>query len=93
MAVIEDDVWVLANLKETQLERVQIGQPVQINIDAIPSHPFAGKVDSLQPGSGSNFALLPPDNATGNFIKIVQRVGLSCSVTLQTSEMAGRKSL
>jgi membrane fusion protein, multidrug efflux system len=74
MAVVEDNVWILANLKETQLERVQIGQPVEIKIDALPHHKFSGRVDSLQPGTGSNFALLPPDNATGNFIKIVQRV-------------------
>jgi membrane fusion protein (multidrug efflux system) len=74
MAVVEDNVWILANLKETQLERVQIGQPVEIKIDALPHHKFYGRVDSLQPGTGSNFALLPPDNATGNFIKIVQRV-------------------
>jgi membrane fusion protein (multidrug efflux system) len=74
MAVVEDNVWILANLKETQLERVLIGQPVEIKIDALPHHKFAGRVDSLQPGTGSNFALLPPDNATGNFIKIVQRV-------------------
>jgi membrane fusion protein (multidrug efflux system) len=74
MAVVEDSVWILANLKETQLERVQIGQPVEIKIDALPHYKFTGRVDSLQPGTGSNFALLPPDNATGNFIKIVQRV-------------------
>jgi membrane fusion protein, multidrug efflux system len=74
MAVVEDDVWILANFKETQLERMQIGQPVDIKIDAMPHHKFSGRVDSLQPGTGSNFALLPPDNATGNFIKIVQRV-------------------
>jgi membrane fusion protein (multidrug efflux system) len=74
MAVVEDNVWILANLKETQLERVQIGQPVEIKIDALPHYKFSGRVDSLQPGTGSNFALLPPDNATGNFIKIVQRV-------------------
>jgi len=74
MAVVEDDVWILANFKETQLERMQIGQPVDITIDALPHHKFSGRVDSLQPGTGSNFALLPPDNATGNFIKIVQRV-------------------
>jgi membrane fusion protein (multidrug efflux system) len=74
MAVVEDNVWILANLKETQLERVQIGQPVEIKIDALPHHKFVGRVDSLQPGTGSNFALLPPDNATGNFIKIVQRI-------------------
>ena len=74
MAVVEDDVWILANLKETQLERVRVGQPVEIKIDALPHYRFTGRVDSLQPGTGSNFALLPPDNATGNFIKIVQRV-------------------
>jgi membrane fusion protein (multidrug efflux system) len=74
MAVVEDNVWILANLKETQLERVRVGQPVEIKIDALPHYRFTGRVDSLQPGSGSNFALLPPDNATGNFIKIVQRV-------------------
>src|SRR3984885_1690649 len=74
MAVVEDNVWILANLKETQLERVRVGQPVDIKIDALPHYRFKGRVDSLQPGSGSNFALLPPDNATGNFIKIVQRV-------------------
>ena len=74
MAVVEDGVWILANFKETQLERMQVGQPVDIKIDAMPHHIFSGRVDSLQPGTGSDFALLPPDNATGNFIKIVQRV-------------------
>jgi membrane fusion protein, multidrug efflux system len=74
MAVVEDNVWIVANLKETQLERVRVGQPVDIEIDALPHYRLKGRVDSLQPGSGSNFALLPPDNATGNFIKIVQRV-------------------
>jgi membrane fusion protein (multidrug efflux system) len=74
IAVVEDNVWIVANLKETQLERVRVGQPVEIKIDALPHYRFSGRVDSLQPGTGSNFALLPPDNATGNFIKIVQRV-------------------
>src|ERR1700731_2245316 len=74
LAVVEDNVWILANLKETQLERVRVGQPVEIKIDALPHYRFSGRVDSLQPGTGSNFALLSPDNATGNFIKIVQRV-------------------
>src|SRR6201998_2698948 len=74
MAVVEDNVWIEANFKETQLERIRVGQPVDIKIDALPHYRFKGRVDSLQPGSGSNFALLPPDNATGNFIKIVQRV-------------------
>jgi membrane fusion protein, multidrug efflux system len=74
MAVVEDGVWILANFKESQLGRMQVGQPVDIKIDAMPHRSFSGRVDSLQPGTGSNFALLPPDNATGNFIKIVQRV-------------------
>jgi membrane fusion protein, multidrug efflux system len=73
MAVVED-VWVLANFKETQLGKMRIGQSATIDIDAIPGKTFRGFVDSWSPGSGSVFALLPPDNATGNFTKIVQRV-------------------
>jgi membrane fusion protein (multidrug efflux system) len=73
MAVVED-VWVLGNFKETQLGKMRVGQPATINIDAIPGKTFKGFVDSWSPGSGSVFALLPPDNATGNFTKIVQRV-------------------
>ncbi len=74
LAVTENDVWVLANLKETQLEHVRVGQRVKLPVDAFPGHPFTGRVDSLQAGSGATYALLPPDNATGNFTKIVQRV-------------------
>ncbi|MGA7126325.1 MAG: HlyD family secretion protein, partial [Chthoniobacterales bacterium] len=74
MAISESDVWVVANLKETQMEKVRVGQPVAIRIDAFPHQEFRGWVDSVQPGSGATYALLPPDNATGNFIKIVQRV-------------------
>jgi membrane fusion protein (multidrug efflux system) len=74
MAVVEQNVWVLANFKETQLPRMRVGQHVDVKIDAIPDHIFSGHIDSLQPGTGSTFALLPPDNATGNFTKIVQRL-------------------
>ncbi len=73
MAVVED-VWVVANYKETQLAKMRVGQTATIHIDAIPDKDFRGYVDSWAPGSGSVFALLPPDNATGNFTKIVQRV-------------------
>lgn len=73
MAVVED-VWVVANFKETQLGDMRPGQQAEITIDAIPGKTFRGVVDSWSPGSGSTFALLPPDNATGNFTKIVQRV-------------------
>jgi membrane fusion protein (multidrug efflux system) len=67
-------LYVVANYKETQLDRLHYGQPVEIDIDAYPGETVKGKVDSLAPGSGSQFALLPPENATGNFTKIVQRV-------------------
>jgi membrane fusion protein (multidrug efflux system) len=68
------DVWVVANFKETQLERIQPGQRVGITIDGYPGEVFEGVVDSFAPGSGSAFSLLPADNATGNFIRVVQRV-------------------
>ena len=73
MAVVQG-VWVLANFKETQLGKMKEGQQVQITVDAIPDHTFPGYINSFSPGTGSTFALLPPDNATGNFTKIVQRV-------------------
>lgn len=74
MAVVGKDVWVLANYKETQLAKVRVGQHVDVRVDAVPDHLFPAHVDSFQPGTGAAFALLPPDNATGNFTKIVQRV-------------------
>jgi membrane fusion protein (multidrug efflux system) len=67
-------LYVVANYKETQLDRLHDGQPVEIEVDAYPGETVKGKVESLAPGSGSQFALLPPENATGNFTKIVQRV-------------------
>ena len=69
-----DDVWVVANFKETQLEYMQPGQRVDIEIDAFPNEDFKGKVDSIQAGTGSEFSVLPAENATGNFVKVVQRV-------------------
>lgn len=74
MAIVEDQPWVVANFKETQLEKMRAGQHVEVEIDSFPKHKFFGHVDSLAPGSGNEFALLPPDNATGNFTKIVQRI-------------------
>jgi membrane fusion protein (multidrug efflux system) len=67
-------VYVVANFKETQLTNVEAGQPVEIAVDAFPGQTVRGHVDSLSPASGLEFALLPPDNATGNFTKIVQRI-------------------
>lgn len=74
MTIVADDIWVVANFKETQLERMRPHQKVEIKVDSFPNHEFSGTVDSVSPGSGASFALLPPDNATGNFTKIVQRV-------------------
>ncbi len=74
LAVVEPDVWVVANFKETQMSGIKIGQSVKIEIDALPDHEFQGHIDSFQAGTGATFSLLPPDNATGNFTKIVQRV-------------------
>jgi membrane fusion protein, multidrug efflux system len=69
-----NDVFIDANYKETQLKRIRPGQPVTIKVDAYGFRKFAGVVDSISPAAGSVFTLLPPDNATGNFTKIVQRL-------------------
>jgi membrane fusion protein (multidrug efflux system) len=75
MAVVPlDAVYVVANFKETQLTHVRNGQPVEVRIDSFSATRLKGHVDSLSPASGLEFALLPPDNATGNFTKVVQRV-------------------
>jgi membrane fusion protein, multidrug efflux system len=74
LAIVNNEYWVIANFKETQLEKMQPGQPVEIKLDSFPHHTFIGHVDSISPASGAQFALLPPDNATGNFTKIVQRI-------------------
>jgi membrane fusion protein (multidrug efflux system) len=68
------NIWVIANFKETQMTNVRVGNPATIVVDAFPDLALTGHVDSLAPGTGSTFALLPPDNATGNFTKVVQRV-------------------
>jgi membrane fusion protein, multidrug efflux system len=74
MMFVPRDVWVTANFKETQLDLMRPGQPVDIEIDAYPGRTFRGHVDSIQSGSGTAFSLLPAENATGNYVKIVQRV-------------------
>ena len=74
ISLVQDDVWVQANYKETQTRHMRPGDPATIRVDAVPGVVLRGKVNYLSPASGSQFALLPPDNATGNFTKIVQRV-------------------
>ncbi|MBR0895105.1 HlyD family secretion protein [Bradyrhizobium tropiciagri] len=74
MMLVPDEVWITANYKETQLTDMRPGQPVEIRIDAYPGRKLTGHVASVQPGSGTAFSLLPAENATGNFVKVVQRV-------------------
>ncbi|WP_342733048.1 HlyD family secretion protein [Bradyrhizobium sp. B117] len=74
MMFVPDEVWIVANYKETQLNDMRPGQPVEVRIDAYPGRKLTGHVDSVQPGSGTAFSLLPAENATGNYVKVVQRV-------------------
>jgi membrane fusion protein (multidrug efflux system) len=74
LSIIRENTWVVANFKETQIKKMAVGQPVRIKVDAYPGKIFKGHVESLQAGTGSVFSLLPPENATGNFIKVVQRI-------------------
>jgi membrane fusion protein (multidrug efflux system) len=85
-ALVEPNYWVTANFKETQLRGMSPGQEVEVTIDAIGSHVFTGKVDSISPASGAQFALLPADNATGNFTKVVQRVPVKIVFDAQALE-------
>ncbi|TOB44497.1 HlyD family secretion protein [Vibrio parahaemolyticus] len=74
IVMVPDYVWIEANFKETQLENVLPGQEVEVVLDMFPNHPLHGRVSSITPATGAQFSLLPPQNATGNFIKVVQRV-------------------
>ncbi|MCX5714598.1 MAG: HlyD family secretion protein, partial [Candidatus Omnitrophica bacterium] len=75
MAVVAlDDIWVVANYKETQLKNVRPGQPVLVKVDSYPSKIFFGKIDSIMAGTGAVFSLFPPENALGNYVKVVQRI-------------------
>jgi membrane fusion protein (multidrug efflux system) len=76
-SVIDDSApWVDANPKETDITNLKVGQPVNVWIDTFPDTTFTGKVDSVSPGTGAQFAILPPQNASGNWVKVVQRVPL-----------------
>ena len=88
MAIVPlDQVYVIANYKETQITRVLPGQSVRIHVDGFPNLKVRGRVDSIYPASGQEFALLPPDNATGNFTKIVQRVPVKIVIDLTKDEI------
>lgn len=74
MAIVTDEAWVVANFKETQLTRMRPGQKVTVEVDAFPGRELKAHIDSIQSGTGARFSLLPAENATGNFVKVVQRV-------------------
>jgi len=79
--VISQDTWVIANFKETQFEKMRIGQKVTVHADAFPGHSFDAILSSFSPATGSRFALLPPDNASGKFVKVVQRLPVKIEFT------------
>ena len=91
MAVVPlADTYIVANYKETQLTDVHPGQKVEIDVDMFPGTVVSGHVDSIAPASGQEFALLPPDNATGNFTKVVQRIPVK--IVLDHGQSAGRRT-
>jgi membrane fusion protein (multidrug efflux system) len=87
LAVVSDDNWIIANFNETQIDKMQSGETVDIHVDAFPGQSFKGVINSLSPASGSDFSLLPPDNATGNFTKVVQRIPVK--ITFDRSSIQG----
>jgi membrane fusion protein (multidrug efflux system) len=86
LALVPRQVWIIANFKETQLTHMHPGQPVAITVDAYPSLTLKGRVDSVQAGAGARFSLFPPENASGNYVKVVQRVPVK--ITLDGAEPA-----
>jgi membrane fusion protein (multidrug efflux system) len=86
--VTEKQKWVVANFKETQLDKMKAGQVVEIKVDAFPGDVFSGKVESLSPATGAKFSLLPADNASGNFVKVVQRVPVKIVLTEKAEKAA-----
>jgi membrane fusion protein (multidrug efflux system) len=86
IAFVPLEKWVLANYRETQLTHMKVGDPAEIRIDEYPGRVVHGKVVEIAPASGSQFALLPPDNATGNFTKVVQRIPVK--IALEDSNFA-----
>jgi membrane fusion protein (multidrug efflux system) len=88
--VNDNGLFLTANFKETQIENIRIGQPVHINVDAFGDHTLNGTVESFAGATGAKFSLLPPDNATGNFVKVVQRIPVRVKVDRSDSEFLNR---
>jgi len=88
LAIVDDQVWVVANFKENQLAHLRAGEKVKVKVDAVEGRVFQGVVQSFSPGTGAEFSLLPPDNATGNFTKIVQRVPVKILLAGETQDVS-----
>jgi membrane fusion protein (multidrug efflux system) len=91
--VVPAQSYIVANFKETQIGRMRIGQAAKIDVDAFPGRELVGRVDSLAAGTGASFSLLPPDNSTGNFVKVVQRVPVRITLVNPPAELALRTGL
>src|SRR2546423_2030051 len=91
MAVVPGDVWVTANFKESQIGNIKPGQPVDVSVDAYPDKVFKAHVDSIQAGTGSRFSLIPPENATGSYVKVVQRVPVK--IVFETNQVDSQHML
>ncbi|MFY8097355.1 MAG: HlyD family secretion protein [Flavobacterium sp.] len=87
VAVVSKEKWIVANFKETQIQYLKIGQEVTIKIDALSGKEYQGKIESFSPASGARFSLLPPDNATGNFVKIEQRIPVKIKFNSNATEL------
>lgn len=87
VAVVSKEKWIVANFKETQIQYLKIGQEVTIKIDALSGKEYEGKIESFSPASGARFSLLPPDNATGNFVKIEQRIPIKIKFNSDDTEL------
>ena len=85
-------VYVTANFKETQLTHMRPGQSAEISVDAYPDQPLTGRIESFAPASGAEFSLLPPDNATGNFTKVVQRVAVRIKLSPEAIQEGGLRA-
>lgn len=88
-----DEVWVEANFKETELTLMEVGQPVEVEVDTYPGHLFKGHVESISPATGSEFSILPAQNSSGNWVKVVQRVAVRISLDHDAAEVALRSGM
>ena len=91
MLAADERSWVVANFKETQIGRMRVGYPAEVRVDAFPEFVWIGHVESLSPATGAKYALIPPDNATGNFTKVVQRLSVKIVIDGRRPPLDGER--